>query len=83
MNAQVATTAVDPENDVVTYNYTVSGGRIVGQGKKVHWDLTGIAPGTYTIIAGVDDGCGICGQTQTQTITVKTCDCVASTTPVE
>ncbi|MEP7075982.1 MAG: hypothetical protein ABI878_09235, partial [Acidobacteriota bacterium] len=31
----VTTTAVDPENDVLTYNYTVSGGRIVGQGANV------------------------------------------------
>ncbi len=71
----VATTAVDPENDVLTYNYTVSGGRIVGSGANVQWDLTGAAPGTYTITAGVDDGCGICGQTQTRTVTVEACEC--------
>ncbi len=76
MTVQVTTTAVDPENDVLTYNYTVSGGRVVGQGANVSWDLTGAAPGTYTITAGVDDGCGVCGQTQTQTITVAACDCV-------
>lgn len=71
----VATTAVDPEGDVLTYNYTVSGGRIVGQGANVSWDLTGAQPGTYTITAGVDDGCGVCGTTQTRTITVANCDC--------
>ena len=76
MTVQVTTTAVDPENDVLTYNYTVTGGRIVGQGANVSWDLTGAAPGTYTITAGVDDGCGVCGQTQTRTITVRACDCV-------
>ncbi len=83
MIVQVTATAVDPEKDVLMYYYTVSGGRIVGQGKKVSWDLTGIAPGTYTITAGVDDGCGVCGQTQTRTITVKNCDCVVAVTPVE
>lgn len=72
----VATTAVDPEGDVLTYNYTVSGGRIVGTGANVSWDLTGAAPGTYTITAGVDDSCGVCGQTQTKTITVKECNCI-------
>ena len=72
----VATTAVDPENDVLTYNYTVSGGRIVGTGANVSWDLTGAPPGTYTITAGVDDSCGVCGQTQTKTITVQACDCI-------
>jgi hypothetical protein len=69
----VQTVAVDPENDVLTYQYTVSGGKIVGQGANVVWDLTGAAPGTYTITAGVDDGCGICGRTKTQTIVVKRC----------
>jgi hypothetical protein len=76
MEVGVTTTAVDPENDVLTYNYTVSGGRIVGQGANVSWDLTGAQPGTYTITAGVDDGCGVCGTTQTRTITVAECDCV-------
>lgn len=71
----VTTTAVDPENDVLTYNYTVSGGRIVGTGANVTWDLSGVAPGTYTITAGVDDGCGLCGKTQTQTVTVVACQC--------
>ncbi|MGB7070274.1 MAG: hypothetical protein WBD22_12335 [Pyrinomonadaceae bacterium] len=73
----ISTTASDPENDVLTYNYTVSGGRIVGQGANVSWDLSGVQKGTYTITSGVDDGCGICGQTQTKTITIEECaDCV-------
>lgn len=72
----VNTVAVDPENDVLTYNYTVSGGRIVGSGANVNWDLTGVQPGTYTITSAVDDGCGVCGTTQTKTITVAACaDC--------
>lgn len=82
MTVSVRTTAVDPENDVLTYNYTVSGGRIVGQGANVDWDLTGAAPGTYTLTAGVDDSCGVCGQTQTRTITVATCNCVTPVVPV-
>lgn len=72
----VATRASDPENDVLTYNYTVSGGRIVGQGANVQWDLSNAQPGTYTITTGVDDGCGVCGKTDTKTIEVKACpDC--------
>ncbi len=74
-SVNVTTTAVDPENDVLTYNYTVSGGRVVGSGANVSWDLSGVNPGTYTITAGVDDGCGVCGKTQTKTITVEKCDC--------
>lgn len=72
----VATSASDPENDVLTYNYTVSGGRIVGQGANVTWDLSNAQPGTYTITTGVDDGCGVCGKTETKTVTVEECkDC--------
>lgn len=75
-SVSVRTTAADPENDTLVYNYTVSGGRIVGQGANVNWDLSGVRPGTYTITAGVDDGCGVCGRTETKTITVKECaDC--------
>lgn len=69
----VSTTAVDPENDTLVYNYTVSGGKINGSGANVTWDMTGVRPGTYTITAGVDDGCGVCGQTKTETITVQEC----------
>jgi hypothetical protein len=73
----VSTTAEDKENDVLTYNYTVTGGKVNGQGANVSWDLSGVNPGTYTITAGVDDGCGICGKTQTKTITVEACECVS------
>ncbi len=72
----ITTTATDAENDVLTYNYTVSGGRIVGSGANVQWDLSGVNPGTYTITSAVDDGCGLCGQTKTETITIAECDCV-------
>ena len=76
MSVNVATSASDAENDTLVYNYTVSGGRIVGSGANVSWDLSGVRPGTYTVTAGVDDGCGICGETKTSTIEVKDCpDC--------
>jgi hypothetical protein len=65
----------DP-TDVLTYNYSVSGGKIIGTGANVTWDLTGVKPGKYTITAGVDNGCGVCGTTRTQEVIVKDCpDC--------
>jgi len=67
----VETVAIDPENDVLTYSYTVSAGQIVGRGAKVVWDMTGVTAGTYTITAAVDDGCGLCGKTVTKTVTVE------------
>ena len=67
----VSTVANDPEDDTLVYHYTVSGGRIVGTGKDVMWDLADVKPGKYTITAGVDDGCGICGETKTKEVVVK------------
>jgi hypothetical protein len=70
MVVDVSVTAHDPENDVLLYNYTVSGGRVVGIGSNVKWDLSGVATGTYTITAEADDGCGNCGKNQVRTVSV-------------
>ena len=67
----VTTIATDPENDVLTYTYTISAGKITGVGAKVVWDLSGVSPGTYSISVGVNDGVGILGTTQTKTVVVK------------
>jgi hypothetical protein len=67
----VVTTAFDAENDVLTYNYAVTGGAIIGVGAQVFWDLAGASPGIYQITVGVDDGCGICGETKTRQILLK------------
>ncbi len=63
--------AHDPENDVLTYAYKVSAGKIVGVGANVVWDLTGVEAGTYTLTAGVDDGAGIIGTTITKAVIVN------------
>ena len=68
---------------LMTYNYQVSGGKIIqlgeksiGLSEKVLWDLSDVKPGVYTITAAVDDGCGFCGKSMTKTVTVKECaDC--------
>jgi hypothetical protein len=47
----VSLTAVAEDTDdpevLYTYNYTVSGGRIVGSGKNTTWELSGVQPGDY------------------------------------
>jgi len=68
---KVETIAGDPDNDILTYNYTVTGGKVIGEGSKVIWSLKAVLPGTYSITAGVDDGCGICGKTITRSVTIK------------
>jgi hypothetical protein len=60
---KVTTTAVDPEGDVLTYNYNATAGQIIGTGARVVWDLTGVKAGIYSITVGVDDGAGIVGRT--------------------
>jgi len=67
----VVTEAKDPEGDVLTYVYKVSAGRIVGSGSTVIWDLSGVAPGSYSITAAVDDGCGLCGKFITKTVKIN------------
>lgn len=67
----VTTKMEDPENDVVMFNYKVSGGTILGVGANVEWDLSSVAPGTYRITAAVDDGCGLCGKYITKSVTIN------------
>jgi hypothetical protein len=75
MQVQLTVSASDPDNDTLLYTYTVTGGRITGQGANVTWDLTGVTPGTYTASVEVNDGNGhtVPGST---TVTVADCpDC--------
>jgi hypothetical protein len=78
----VATNAEDTENDVLSYYYVVSGGRIIGSGSNVQWDLNGATPGTYTISARVDDSCGVCGKTLTKGVVVIGKVPIVAATPV-
>jgi len=72
----LTTTASDPDGDTLLYTYTVTGGRVTGEGTSVTWDLSGVGPGTYTASVDVDDGCG-CITTATTTVTITNCpDCV-------
>ncbi|HEY0462471.1 MAG TPA: hypothetical protein VGC97_25275 [Pyrinomonadaceae bacterium] len=67
--------SADP-TDILTYNYTVSVGRIIGQGQNVVWDLSGARAGTYTITVCADNGSGMCGSTKTMEVKVIECaDC--------
>jgi hypothetical protein len=71
MKIRITTEAEDKEGDILTYEYTVGAGKIIGQGANVVWDLSGVPVGQYSITAGVNDGCGICGKTMTKTVEIK------------
>jgi len=50
--------ATDQDNDPLTYTYTASSGTVDGTGPDVRWSPSGMAIGTYTVNAKVDDGRG-------------------------
>jgi len=50
--------ASDPDNDPLTYTYTATGGTIEGTGPDARWNPSGLAVGSYTATAKVDDGKG-------------------------
>jgi OmpA family len=50
--------ASDADNDPLTYSYTATGGTVDGTGPDVRWNPSGLAIGSYTVNAKVDDGRG-------------------------
>jgi outer membrane protein OmpA-like peptidoglycan-associated protein len=48
--------ASDPDNDTLTYSYTASGGTVEGTGPDARFNTAGLAEGSYTVTAKVDDG---------------------------
>jgi len=56
LTVQLTATYSDPDNDTLLYTWSVSGGKLSGEGKMVSWDLMGVNPGTYTASVEVNDG---------------------------
>lgn len=54
----IAAKASDADGDLMLYTYSATGGRITGDGPEASWDISGLAPGSYTVTAEIDDGCG-------------------------
>jgi hypothetical protein len=55
---EIRAEASDPDNDPLTYTWTASGGAVEGTGAQVRWNSSGLAVGSYTVTARVDDGRG-------------------------
>ena len=72
---RLSATASDPDGDTLLYTYSTTGGRITGDGPNATLDLTGVAPGTYTVTVEVDDGCGCIAFNSTQVTTVACTGC--------
>jgi hypothetical protein len=54
------------------YRYTVTGGKIIGSGERVQWDLSDSPPGTYDISAKEFRGGKLIGEEQKAQIAVTT-----------
>ena len=73
--------ARDPDSDQLLYTWSVTGGRLTGEGRSVTWDLSGVANGTYTATVEVDDG-NQHKVSGSATVTVADCSgCVAPPPP--
>ena len=57
------------------YVYTVTAGKIVGDGPQVKWDLSDVQPGKYAITVGITipyaDRWGVLGSTETREVVVR------------
>ena len=73
--------ATDANNDQLLYTWSVTGGRLSGEGRQVTWDLSGVQNGTYTATVEVNDG-NMGKANGSATVTVAECpDCVAPPKP--
>ena len=67
--------ATDADNDQLLYTWSVTGGRLTGEGRQVTWDLSGVQNGTYTATVEVNDG-NMGKASGSATVTVADCtDC--------
>lgn len=70
--------ATDPDSDQLLYTWSVTGGRLSGEGRQVTWDLSGVANGSYTATVEVNDGNQ---HTATGNTTVTVADCTGCVAP--
>ena len=73
--------AIDPDGDRLLYTWSITGGRLSGEGRQVTWDLSGVANGSYRATVEVNDGNQHTASGST-TVTVADCgDCVPPPPP--
>lgn len=70
--------ASDPENDLISYKYSVSAGIVSGSGSEVSWDLTQSPLGIQTAMVEVADSRG---RKSSSTLTVEVIICGACDPP--
>ena len=55
-HAQLTANARSADGSPLRYRWTVTGGKLKGEGANPSWDLTGLGPGVYKANVEVDDG---------------------------
>jgi hypothetical protein len=68
---QANVNATDSYGHPLSFDWTATAGTIMGRGPAARWDSTGVAPGSYSITAHVDDGAG----------KTSTCSCTVTVQP--
>jgi hypothetical protein len=68
---QLTANAVSHHFDVMLYTWSVTAGRLKGEGKTITWDLSGVASGTHTVMVEV----GYFGLKAGGSATVTVADC--------
>src|ERR1044072_1556 len=79
---ELSASAGGPEvDDNLLYAWAVSAGRIRGEGKKVIWDLSDVADGTYDANVEVNDKTGLAANASTK-VTIGLCgSCITRESP--
>src|SRR4029434_7755447 len=70
--------ATDADNDQLLYTWSVTGGRLSGEGGQVTWDLSGVANGSDTATVEADEGNQ---HTANGSTTVTVADCTGCVPP--
>ena len=78
-SVELTANATDADNDTLLYTWSVTGGKLSGEGKTVTWDLSGVQPGTYTATVEVNDGNP--GHTVRGSATVTVAECTGCKAP--
>jgi hypothetical protein len=68
--------ASDVQNNEVLFTWSVTAGRLRGEGRNVTWDLSGVAAGTYTATVDFNDGNQRTSTVSTSVTVVACPDCL-------
>ena len=71
----LAVTADDPENDTLTYKYSVTGGQVFGSGSSVSWKLGDQRLGRYSVTVKVTDSNGAEASSTLEVIVAECAGC--------